>query len=213
MKNFSKKIKGLTLIEMLMAIGIFTMGIAGFTLLFLKTWESNSLILETGKSSMTASQGMNKMVEYIRKAKQADDGAYPLKLADENELILYSDYDSDGKTERLHFYKSGTDILMGVTDPTETLPKTYPSDDQQIITIISDVINDISKPIFSYYNQNYPADTENNPLDTPVIDKLSGIRLLKIYLEINSNPSHNPNNIKMESFVEIRNLNDYDRIE
>ncbi|MFA6159728.1 MAG: prepilin-type N-terminal cleavage/methylation domain-containing protein [Parcubacteria group bacterium] len=212
-KNIQRKLKGLTLIEMMMSIAIFTMGIAGFTLLFSKTWKTNSYVLEMGQSSMNASQGVNKIVDYIRRTKQADDGAYPVRSANGNELVLFSDYDKDGATERLHFYKSGQNILMGVANPTVTLPKTYPASDQEIITLVSNVVNQTDEPIFHYYNKDYPGDTVNNPLITPVSSHLVDIRLIKIYLEINTNPNKLPNNVKIQSFVEMRNLNDYDRVQ
>ncbi|HAT73941.1 MAG: hypothetical protein US30_C0003G0041 [Candidatus Moranbacteria bacterium GW2011_GWF2_36_839] len=212
-KNIRKKMNGLTLIEMMMSITIFSMGIAGFTMLFSKTWKTNSYVLEMGQSSMNASQGVNKIVDYIRRVKQADDGAYPVKSADSNDLVLFSDYDKDGATERLHFYKSGSNILMGVTNPTTTLPKTYPTNDQEIITLVSNVVNEIDEPIFYYYNKDYPGDTTNNPLTMPVTNHLADIRLMKIFLQVNTNPNKFPSNIKIQSFVEMRNLNDYDRVQ
>jgi Tfp pilus assembly protein PilV len=213
MGNLNKKIKGMTIVEMLMAIAIFTIGIIGFTFLFFRTWQANSYVLETGQSSMAASQGMNKIINYIRKSKQADDGAYPIKSANGNDFIFYSDYDKDGITERLHIYKSGRDILMGATKPTETLPKTYPSGDQETIAIVSGVLNEVDEPIFYYYNRDYPADEINNPMAIPVTNYLADIRLIKVYFEINANPNKSLDNVKIQSFVELRNLNDYDRLQ
>ena len=207
---FAKK-SGLTLIEMIMAIAIFTIGIEGFTLLFTKVWKNNSYVLEMGQSSMAVSQGLNKMAGYIRNTKQGDDGAYPVQSADNNDLVIFSDYDKDGITERLHFYKNNEDILMGATNPTATLPKTYPAGDQQTITIASNIINGSGVPIFYYYNSDYPADLVNNPVATPA--QIADVRLVKIYLETNIVPSRAPDNVKIQSFVEMRNLNDYDRID
>lgn len=204
-----KSKKGITLIEVMVAVAIFTICIGGFTLLFVKVWKGNSYTIEMGQSSMMVSQGTNKMINYIRSARQGDDGSYPVKTADANNLVVYSDYDRDGTTERLHFYKNGQNILMGVTDPTSTMPKSYPSGDQQTITITSSIVN-TSVPIFSFYNKDYPGDVINNPMATPA--NVANVRLLKIHLQININPNRAPDNIEMQSFVELRNLNDYDRI-
>ena len=100
---------------------------------------------------------------------------------------------------------------MGITNPTATLPKTYPAGDQQVTVIASNIINNAGTPIFYYFNKNYPLDMANNPAVTPAL--VSDVRLVKIYLEININPARGPENIKMQSFVEMRNLNDYDRIQ
>lgn len=198
---------GLTFIEMIMAIAIFSMGIAGFTLLFSRTWQSNSYVLEMGKDSMAASQGVSNMADYIRRARQGDDGSYPVQLADENELTIFSDYNKDGVTDRLHFYKSDQSIMMGITEPAATFPVTYPAGDQTVVTLAEHVANDSAAPIFSYYNKNYPADTTNNPMSVPA--SVADVRLVKVYLEVNIDPNNAPNSVHMQSFVEMRNLNDY----
>jgi hypothetical protein len=160
---------------------------------------------------MIASQGMNKIVSYLRRIRQGDDGAYAIKSANDNDLVVFCDYNKDEITERIHLYKSGANILMGVTVPTVSIPKTYPTGDQTTVTITSYVMNDASSPIFSYYNADYPADTVNNPMITPA--SVADIRLVKINLSINSNPNRFPNNIDLQSFVEMRNLNDYNQID
>ena len=201
-----KKYSALTLIEMMMAIAILIIGMAGISLLFSKTWKTNSYTLKMGQSALSVSQGLSKMVDYVRRVRQGDDGAYPVQLADDNEFIVYGDYDKDGITEKLHFYKSGQNVLMGVTEPTNTLPKTYPSGDQETMTIVSHIVNDSSTPIFYYFDENYPADQVNNPAVTPAL--AGNVRLVKIYFEINIDPGHAPNNVEMQSFVEMRNLGD-----
>jgi hypothetical protein len=204
----AKKIKlGMTIIEMLIAIAIFTIGIAGFSLLFVKSWKGNSYVFEMGQSSMAASQGVNKLVVYLRGIKQGDDGSYPIKSAANNDLVIFSDYDKDGITERLHFYKSGNQIIMGYRKPSGGLPKTYASGDQGTQVIASSIVNESSVPIFYYYNQNYPGDQANNPLATPA--NVGSVHLIKILLKININPNRAPDNIETRSFVELRNLNDY----
>jgi prepilin-type N-terminal cleavage/methylation domain-containing protein len=210
--NKKRKImKGLTLIEMMMAIAIFVIGIEGFTLLFQRTWKTNEYTIELGQSTMSASRGLSKMVDYIRGARQGDDGSYPILRADDNELVLFCDYDKDGVTERLRFYKNNTDILMGVRRPTATLPKTYPTGDESAIIIVKHIMNDSSTPVFAYFNRDYPADTTNNPLATP--SAVADLRLIKVYLEINTRPERAPDNVKMQSFVQMRNLSDYNQIQ
>jgi len=177
-------------------------------LLFIRAWKTNSFTLEMGQASMAVSQGVSKMGNYIRGARTADNGVYPVDSISDNSLTIYSDYDKDGITERLHFYKNGQNIIMGIRDPSGTMPKIYVSGDQQTITLASHIVNDASTPIFYYYNKNYPGDMSNNPMTGTI--GVSDIRLVKIFLKININPNRAPDNIEMQSFVEMRNLNDYD---
>jgi prepilin-type N-terminal cleavage/methylation domain-containing protein len=211
MNRKAKKFKnraGLTLVETLVAIAIFAIGMEGFSLLFYHAWRNNSYTLEMGESSMAVSRGVGTLVKYLRSARQADDGAYPIKSADDDDLVFYCDYDNDNKTERLHIYKSNQTIFMGVTEPTDTMPKTYPTGDSEIITIASRIVNTDAEPIFYYYDKDYAGGTTQTFLTTPA--SASSIRLLKIHLKINIDPNRAPDNVEMQSFVEMRNLNEYD---
>lgn len=200
----------MTIIEMLIAIAIFTIGIGGFSLLFVKSWQGNSYVYEMGQSSIMASQGVNEVVGYLRKARQGDDGSYPVRSATDNDLVIFSDYDKDGITERLHFYKNGNQLLMGWRKPSGSLPKTYAAGDQGSKTISDGIVNNGSTPIFYYYNKDYPGDQANNPVATPA--NSPDIRLIKVLLKVNIDPNRAPDNIEVSSFVELRNLNDYDRV-
>jgi type II secretory pathway pseudopilin PulG len=206
-----KKKSGMTLIEALISIVIFTIGIGGFSLLFIKSWQGNSYVFEMGQSSMAASQGVNEAVGYLRKARQGDDGSYPIKSGTNNDLLIFSDYDKDGITERLHFYKSNNQLIMGWRKPTGSLPKIYVTGDQGIKVITEKVVNDASTPIFYYYNKDYPGDQAHNPVATPA--NPSDVKLIKILLKVNMDPNRAPDNIEISSFAELRNLNDYDRVQ
>jgi len=210
MNQKKRKLKGMSLIEMLIAIAIFTIGIAGFTRLFMISWQSNSYTMRMGQTSLAVSQGVNTMVGYLRKTRQGDNGAYAIKSAAKNDLVVFSDYDKDGAAERLHFYLQSGQLKMGIARPTSTIPKTYPMGDQTVKVIANKVVNDANTPIFFYYNNNYPGDVANNPVSEPV--DISIVRLIKVSLKINIDPNKNPEPMGMESFVELRNLNDYDRI-
>ncbi|MCD6149229.1 prepilin-type N-terminal cleavage/methylation domain-containing protein [bacterium] len=192
----SKNKKGMSLIEMIIAIAIFTIGIEGFSLLFVKTWKQNSFILEKGTASMAASRGVQKTVDVIRKARQADNGAYPIISANENDLVIYSDIDKDGVTEKVHYYLSGGALKAGITDPAGA-PPAYPAGDQTVNDVSRYVVN-TSAPVFSYY------DSDNNLLTTPA--NVNEVRMVKVYLETNANPAHFPNNVDIQSFATIRNL-------
>jgi prepilin-type N-terminal cleavage/methylation domain-containing protein len=201
-----RKLRGMTIVEMLVAIAIFTIGIEGFSLLFIRAWSINSFTLEMGQASTAASQGVNRVTNYVRGARQGDNGAYPISSIGDNDLVIFSDYDKDGVTERLHFYKNGESVIMGFRDPAGTIPRTYAAGDQATMIIASHVINDASAPIFRYYNEDYPGDTINNPL-TASSANINNVRLVKVHLKININPNRAPDNVETQSFAEIRNLN------
>ncbi len=195
--------KGMSLIEMIMAIAIVTIGMEAMTILFLRSWESNKFIIEMGNASLIASRGVNQVVKEIRRTRQADNGDYPVESGDDFDLKVYLDIDRDNITERVHYYLSGSTLYRGITNPTSGTPVTYPSGDETTDIISTSVVNTESDPIFYYYNADYPADT---PLVTPVA--ISNVRLVKVHLMINIDPNHAPDFINIESFAELRNLND-----
>lgn len=164
-----------------------------------------------GKTSMAISNGANDLTDFIRKAKQGDNGNYAIVSAEDNSLTIYADYDSDDSTERLHFFLEDQKVKIGITDPEGSVVKTYPSGDQTIIIVADHILNGTEDKLFSYYNRDYPADTENNPIDMAIND-ISNIRMVEIFLKMNIDPNRAPDNVEMRSFVEMRNLNDYDRI-
>lgn len=210
--NFFKKKKvGMTLIEALLAIMIFTFGILGFSQLFVKSWQSNQYSYEMGQSTFSVSQGVNKMVDYIRRARQGDDGAYPIKSANDDDFVFFCDYDKDGITERVHMYKSNGKILMGYRKPSTGIPKTYATGDQATLTLAESIVNGAGDHVFYYYNKDYPGDQTHNPVSTPAI--VADVRLVKIKLAVDPDVNKAPDSVQMESFVELRNLNDYDRMD
>lgn len=206
-KKKRKKI-GMSLIDMIIAIAIFALGMQVFTLVFVKIWSSNSFILEEGEASLIASRAVNSVAKNIRKTKQADNGDYPIESADQNDLKVFLDFDNDGITERVHYYLEGEEFKVGVTKPSGT-PPIYPSEDQSVVVLASSVINNIlSEPVFHYYNADYPGDLTNNPLPYPA--SIENIRLASIHFYVNIKPDHAPDHINIESMAEFRNLNDYD---
>lgn len=196
---------GMTLVEVIVTIFIMTIGMAGFSMLFIRSWNLNRFILETGIASAAASRGVDGIVSDLRKVRQGDDGSYPIVSGDSFDLVAFLDVDNDGKTERVHYYLQNGLLKRGVTEPSATQPVTYATGDQTVTTIATYVANTADKPIFFYYNDNYPGDTVNNPLHTPIA--IQDARLVKVRLIVNINPNRAPEETTIESFAEFRNLN------
>lgn len=217
-KLFSKK--GFTLVETIIAITLFLLGTQATVLVFAKTMKNKAYVLEMGKASFVVSRSMGDVTQYLRRARQSDGGAYPVVSAKNNDLVFYSDYDKDDTTERLHVYLVNNTVFLGVRDPsTSTIPVSYGDDDDfsndEVFQLAEHIINGAGDPMFSYFNSGYPKGADKNPLDTTTAAAgadVSEVRLVKMFLKINIDPNRAPDNIQQETFIEIRNLNDYDRI-
>lgn len=194
------------MVEMLVAIAVMLIAMEGFTYLFVRSWDTNKSTIEMGLASTTASRAVNQTVIQLRAIKQGDNGDYPIEEADDFDLTIYTDIDDDGVTERVHYYlDSVTDeFKRGVTEPSVGTPVTYASGDTTTTTMARFITNESTEPVFSYYNDDYPGDTTNNPLTTPA--SLGNIQLVRVKMKVNIDPVHAPENIMMESFVDLRNL-------
>jgi len=200
----------MTLLELLIAISVALIAMEGFTYLFIKTWDTNKFVLEEGMASAAASRATNKIVIQLRAVQQADNGDYPIESADDFDLVFYCDVDDDGVVERVHYYldQANDQLNMGVSNPIAGNPVTYPNSDDEVTVVTSYVVNESDNPIFYYYNDNYPGDTVNNPLSTPT--NVGNIQMIRVHLFVNINPVHAPDNINIESFVDLRNLHNYE---
>lgn len=193
----------MTIVEMLIAIAIFVICMEGFTLLFVKSFKFNKFAYEEGVASATAQRATEDVVKNIRRARQADSGAYLVKSAGEFDFVFYCDYDEDGDTERLHYFLQNGSLKRGVANPSGS-PITYPDNDQEVSTVTQYVVNTSGEPIFKYFNKDFPADLVANPLALPINPE--DVRLVRVFLRINIDPGSAPENINVESFARLRNI-------
>jgi prepilin-type N-terminal cleavage/methylation domain-containing protein len=198
--------KGLTLVEMLVAMVIFSLILIGALMLIKYIYKNYGFAMEQGLSLNEVQKGLKVLTDDIRGGRQADSGAYAVVSANKFDFVFYADIDNDNITERIHYYFQNNSIKKGVTSPAGT-PASYPSEDQSTTTLVTHVINTDDQPLFYFYDTNYPTDQTNNPLAVPISD-VSKIRLVKIDMFYNLDPFRAPNNIRLESFVEMRNLKD-----
>jgi hypothetical protein len=198
--------KGMSLVEALVAIAIFGIAMEGFALLFVKSWQSNAFIFEEGVTIAKVSRVVNLVVGDLRKVRQSDAGGYPIQSGSDFDLTVFLDIDGDDKTERVHYFldEDESKLKRGVTDPIVGTPTTYPEGDT-VVTVLADyIMNTPDDPVFVYYNQDYPGDTANNPLSTPISPQ--DVRLIRVHLLMNIDPVRAPDNINIESVAELRNL-------
>jgi type II secretory pathway pseudopilin PulG len=208
--HMKRTLKAMTLVELMVAIAVVLIAMEGFTYLFLKTWDTNKFIIEEGMASTAASRATNKIVIQLRAVQQGDNGDYPIESADDFDLVFYCDVDNDGAAEKVHYFldDANDQLKLGVSDPLATDPVTYPAGDTSVTVVANYIVNEAANPIFFYYNENYPGDTVNNPLATP--SSVGEIQMIQVHLYVNINPVHAPDNINIESFVDLRNLHDFE---
>lgn len=142
------------------------------------------------------------LVRELREAQTSDAGAHPLVTLEDNQIIFYSDIDYDGSVERVRYTLTGQNLEKGVIEPTG-FPITYPTDSEKNY-LITEFVTNISDPLFTYFNGDWPNDTVNNPLLEE--NRLSDTRLIRVLINLNTNPNYQKQEYVLESFVNLRTL-------
>lgn len=199
---FTNHQKGITLIETIVTIGVFTLAMIAVSAFILSSYRSYNYNFEQTVAINEARRGVETMVKEIREARSGDDGSYPLVEAGDFEFIFYSDINKDESVERVHYFLDGTDFKKGVIEPSGDPPQYVLADEK--INTLSQYVRNASTLVFTYYNGDWPSDTVNNPL--PTLTRLTETKLMHVYLKINVDPNRPPDDFELESDTQIRNL-------
>ena len=199
--NLSKNNQGITLMEVLVAMGIFSLLIVGIVSMFNYSWKANKIIWEQLSTQNEGRKIVQDFINELRSATYSSIGAYPIETASTSEIIFYSNIDTDSYRERIRYFMSGSTLRKGIIKPTST-PLVYNSNDEVITDIVHDVYS-TSTPIFYYYGQDFGFNS-STLLSQPV--NVTDVRMVGIVLELEEDPRASPMPFHIESKVEIRNL-------
>ncbi len=195
---------GFTLIEIMVGIGIgaiifFMIGVLGNQFSTVSNFVNQKL-----QNEQSAESAIQTMVREIRSAGPSGVGGYAVESAARSSLVFFSDIDSDGLMERIRYFlatstAATSTINKGVTKPTGN-PLAYTTSTEVISPVL---INSVStSTIFTYFDANYTG-TENS-LPSPIDP--SKIRIVKIEVLVDVNPSSTPGADYFTNTVDIRSL-------
>ncbi len=187
--------KGFTLIETMIAIAIFVLGVGAVFMVAMNLYTTHTYIFQQSMAIGEARRGIEVMIKEIREAKNGQDGSYVIQAANDYEFVFYSDVDTDEDIEKVRYFIEGTDLKRGMTEPTEHPVKYLPENEE--LSIISAYVRN-QPPIFHYY------DGDNNELPAPA--RLKDTKTMMIYIVVNIDPNRPPNDFILESYVQLRNL-------
>ncbi|KKU25692.1 MAG: hypothetical protein UX39_C0022G0013 [Candidatus Magasanikbacteria bacterium GW2011_GWA2_46_17] len=157
--------RGLTLIEVVVAVGIFAIVVTTVVELLWYGWHSMRIVWDQLAVQNEGRKVTQDLTNELRTANYSSIGSYPIASAGANDLTFYSDLDKDSYRERVRYFLVGTTLKKGVIIPTGT-PLTYSTSSERVIDMVHDVAN-VAK---------------ENPLRSPVsftIESKAVIRNLK----------------------------------
>jgi len=193
---------GFTLVEAIVAIGVFSMIILGVGSILVYGFKYRAVIMEQLKTQTEGRKIIQDFVNEIRRANYSSVGAYPIVTADTQEIIFYSNVDTDSWREKVRYFLDGDILKRGTTKPTGT-PLSYNPANEIVVEMIHDVYN-TSTPIFYYLGQDYDGTSSTDYLSTPV--SVSQVRAVKFDLYLEADPNMSPKPLRVQGIGEIRNL-------
>lgn len=206
MKLFCKKQNardsGFSVIEVVVATFILTLvGIAVYA--FQKDiFSLNRILSQSIVAQEEVRRALKIMSAEIRAASPSSIGAYAIAQTSASSFVFYSNIDDDSFKERVRYFLDGTVLKKGVTKPTED-PLTYNPASEVVSDVVRDMANG-STAIFSYYDTDYGGTTP--PLAEPV--DVSAVRLVKIVIIVDRDPSTPPAPATLTTQISMRNLKD-----
>ncbi|MBN1168624.1 prepilin-type N-terminal cleavage/methylation domain-containing protein [Candidatus Woesebacteria bacterium] len=202
-KKEHKNQAGFTLIEGLLSIIIIAiLGVGVLALQFILS-QNQEVVFKSYLSIEEANSSISEFTRQLRTAHPGENGAYAIESVDENEIVFYTDIDFDDETERVRYFLENTTLYRGVTEPTSEPPITYPQENEKVKRLTS-IVRNLTMPVFTYYNGDWPSDTTNNPLTLPT--DISGIKTVGINLRTNPVANESDKDYVMQSYINIRML-------
>lgn len=194
--------KGFTLLEVLVAIGIFLMVILSVASILTYTIRSKDIVWEQLSTQDEGRKVLQDFTNELRTATASSVGAYAIETANTSSIVFYSNIDTDSLRERVRYFLSGSTLRRGVIKPTGT-PMIYSSANETIVEVVHDV-NNMGAPVFTYYGTNYNGVTNTSSLSVPVNTTL--VRVVGLYLRLEEKPNLSPSPFIVQGKVELRNL-------
>lgn len=202
MKILQNKEKGMTLLEILIAMSIFVLIVIVLSVFQSDVFKLNRTIQNNLTLQQNAAKLLKPIVAEIRSASISNLGAYPIASASQNTLEFYADIDADGLKEKIRYFKEGGEFKKGVTRPTGD-PYQYLSENEEIVSEVSGVVNG-SEPIFEYFDETYNGYSQSEPLAYPI--QISDIRMVSIKLILDADENDDSGPIEVSTQAGFRNL-------
>ena len=189
--------RGMTFIEVLVWISVFTIAMLAIVSTLLSFYKTNTYTLEQADAVTYAQRALEQIVRTIREGAYSSQGAFPIVSLAANDFVFYADVDSDALIERVHYYISGTNLMRGVLDPTGDPPDYVGI---ETTSVIAEYVRNTAQGIslFRYYDEIGSEITNYT--------NWTAVRFVTVNLAVNVNVAALPNQLTLSSSAAIRNL-------
>lgn len=202
-KYFLENTRGFTLLEALVAMGAMLIVLFGAASLLSETFKYNGIVWDQLEAQNDGRRVLQNVVDLVRRAEESNIGGFPIESATTSSLVFFTNTDKDADRERVRFFLSGKTLSRGIIQPSGNPPRYSGAED--ILEMAHNLANNTSNVnLFEYYDTAYAG--TSTPMALP-IDPVQ-IRMVKISVELEKDPTRSPVPFHAESMVQIRNLKD-----
>ena len=169
-----KKLKGLTLIELLITMTITIVIILAMSA-FGNNMSNKSISLKQDLILQDEmSRTFRELGSHLKDMQLSNTGAYSIISANATSLSFYSDIDNNGTPEQVRYFIGSDQVFKrGIIKATST-PSVYLANTETITDLIHGVVITGTDPIFTYFDSSYPAvETPMSPI------QISNIKVVK----------------------------------
>lgn len=178
LKPQSVKQQGFTIIEVMVSVLIFTLLALGIIQLVSSMVSTGNKTTTFATSSDQARKLSFQIMNELRNAVTASTGSYALNLANDQELIFFSNVDGGTDIERVRYYLSNEKLYRGVVKASGN-PLIYNLGSETTAVVQNDVANG-GIPLFYYYADTY--DGSGNFLAQPV--NITQVKFIELNLQV-----------------------------
>ncbi len=201
MNIFKTPTKGMTLIELLVALSLMVilgLAISTGTVNFYKT---HSYSLEQSNEIDSARLGLTQWNRDVKEMVTGADGSFPVSIIEPHRFGYYSDTDQDSEVEYVEYQLSNTTLSKRTYNATGN-PPVYNLATPSSVDTLSLYVQNInqSTSTFFYYDNNGTLLNASSPR--------VNVRYIKAQLIVNIDPLRSPGEFMLRSSIAPRNLKD-----
>ncbi len=200
MLNYFKNNQGMTLIEMLIVVFLFSILMVALGNTVASLYSAHSHIISQTYQVNNARQGVQTFVRDAREMTFSDNGVFPLARMEEHLIGFYSDIDTDDSVEYVEYELIAETTLVKRIHNAVGTPATYNKSVPDEVHILSIYVQNIlqDKPTFTYYDMNGMVATPES--------LITDIRFVTIQIIVNIDPVRNPGEFMLRSSAALRNI-------
>lgn len=192
---------GMTLVELLVLISIYTVLVLAITRSIQAFYQYNSYTIAQAEEVNSARRGLDRLIADARELTEGEDGSYPIRITEPYRFGFFSDVDRDADVEYVEFELATTTLIKRVHAPTGNPPVYNFGTPDEVITVSTEVRNfEQGAPVFTYIDDAQSTVTSTSSQAT--------IRFIRFSVIVNIDPIRSPGEFMLRSSVAPRNLKD-----